>query len=171
MNNNIIRNKLSTIDKVSSVLDENLKILSTKTLNLGIFVYNQHEQDIRVLADTPEQYEKALDTINRMMAVTLTNMIRDIKSLDPSLDLSGFDVNIRLVLSYTKIMKYALFLLKKSIFVAIDTTDKDVISLSMLDLKVVSNELSINIKNSKIAVLAIKEYDNKLRNLLESRGD
>lgn len=171
MNNDIIKNKLSTIDKVSSVLDENLKILSTKTLNLGIFVYNQHEQDIRVLADTPEQYEKALDTINRMMSVTLTNMIRDIKSLDPSLDLSGFDVNIRLVLSYTKIMKYALFLLKKSIFVAIDTTDKDVISLSMLDLKVVSNELSISIKNSKIAVLAIKEYDNKLRNLLESRGD
>lgn len=171
MNNDIIKNKLSTIDKVSSVLDENLKILSTKTLNLGIFVYNQHEQDIRVLADTPEQYEKALDTINRMMAVTLTNMMHDIKAMDASLDLSGFDANIRSVLSYTKIMKYAVFHLKKSIRVAVDTTDKDVISLSMLDLKVVSNELSINIKNSKIAVLAIKECANKLRNLLESRGD
>ena len=171
MNNDIIKNKLSTIDKVSSVLDENLKILSTKTLNLGISVYNQHDQDIRVLSDTPEQCEKALGTINRMMEVTLTNMMNDIKALDTSLDLSGFDANIRSVLAYTKIMKYALFHLKKSIFVAIDTTDKDTISKSMLDLKVVSNELSINIKNSKIAVLAIKECANKLRNLLESRGD
>ena len=171
MNNDIIKNKLSTIDKVSSVLDENLKILSTKTLNLGISVYNQHDQDIRVLSDTSEQYEKALGTINRMMEVTLTNMMNDIKALDTSLDLSGFDTNIRSVLSYTKIMKYALFPLKKSICVAIDTTDKDIISKSMLDLKVVSNELSINIKNSKIAVLAIKECANKLRNLLESRGD
>lgn len=171
MNNDIIKNKLSTIDKVSSVLDENLKILSTKTLNLGISVYNQHEQDIRVLADTPEQYEKALGTINRMMSVTLTNMMHDIKTLDTSLDLSGFDANTRLVLSYTKIMKYALFHLKKSIRVAIDTTDKDVITKSMLDLKVVYNELAINIKNSKIAVLNIKECAKKLRNLLESRGD
>lgn len=171
MNNDIIRNKLSTIDRVSSVLDENLRILSTKTLNLGISVYNQHDQDIRVLADTPEEYEKALGTISIMMEVTLSNMIRDIKLLDPSLDLSGFDANIRLVLSYTKIMKYALFPLKKSIRVAIDTIDKDVISKSMLDLKVVSNELAVNIKNSKIAVLAIKECANKLRNLLESRGD
>lgn len=171
MNNDIIRNKLSTIDRVSSVLDENLRILSTKTLNLGISVYNQHDQDIHVLVDTPEEYEKALGTISRMMEVTLSNMIRDIKLLDPSLDLSGFDANIRLVLSYTKIMKYALFPLKKSIRVAIDTIDKDVISKSMLDLKVVSNELAVNIKNSKIAVLAIKECANKLRNLLESRGD
>lgn len=171
MNNDIIRNKLSTIDRVSSVLDENLRILSTKTLNLGISVYNQHDQDIHVLVDTPEEYEKALGTISIMMEVTLSNMIRDIKLLDPSLDLSGFDANIRLVLSYTKIMKYALFPLKKSIRVAIDTIDKDVISKSMLDLKVVSNELAVNIKNSKIAVLAIKECANKLRNLLESRGD
>lgn len=171
MNNDIIRNKLSTIDRVSSVLDENLRILSTKTLNLGISIYNQHDQDIHVLADTPEEYEKALGTISRMMEVTLLNMIRDIKLLDPSLDLSGFDANIRLALSYTKIMKYALFPLKKSIRVAIDTIDKDVISKSMLDLKVVSNELAVNIKNSKIAVLAIKECANKLRNLLESRGD
>lgn len=171
MNNDIIKNKLSTVDKVSSVLDENLKILSTKTLNLGISVYNQHDQDIRVLSDTPEQYEKALGTINRMMEVTLTNMMNDIKALDTSLDLSGFDTNIWLVLSYTKIMKYALFHLKKSIRVAIDTTDKDIISKSMLDIKVVSNELSINIKNSKIAVHAIKECANKLRNLLESRVD
>lgn len=171
MNNDIIKNKLSTIDIVSSVLDENLKILSTKTLNLGIYIHNQHGQDIRVLSDTPEQYEKALDTINRMMEVTLTNMLNDIKALDTSLDLSGFDADIRSVLSYTKIMQYALFHLKKAIRVAVDTTDKDVISLSMIDLKVVSNELSINIKNSKTAVLNIKKCANKLRNLLESRGD
>ncbi len=108
-NKKVIAN-LSTINFISSKLDEDLKSFFIKTTSISISVFNNETDS---LIDAPKEFEKYIESINKKINTLHAMMTNITKSSD--CDIDSIQTILNNVDRKLKEMKFKIFYLRKAI--------------------------------------------------------
>ena len=149
-NKKVIAN-LSTINFISSKLDEDLKSFFIKTTSISISVFNNETSS---LVDTPKEFEKYIESINKKIN-TLHAMMTNITN-NNKCDISSIKTILNNVDRKLKEMKFKIFNLRK----AIETE-------CIIELRIVSDSFTQDINILRDFFKNLKDTSDKVINTLK----
>ena len=151
MKNDLVLKQIKSVDIILSKLEKLLSSLNTKTISIGMNVYNR-EREIDNLQGSADEFEETTTLFSSMIR-TIHIMYDKINEEYPNVKLAA-SINFKLndLDKVIRRMRYKTFTLRKGV------QTKDII-----EIQVVSKAFTTDIKDLKTTIADIKESTDKLK--------